>query len=135
MTAFSLSSAGARKVFLALFFSDAWRVRRVPTEAGSDDRRDQWLSMARAFVPLVQVAPGHWRCEVPLAPGRHEYLFLVDGEWMLDPEADELCSDGDGAQNCVRIIERISPPAMVASTPPVEITRQKNQPAPRRVAA
>lgn len=135
MTAFSLSSAGARKVFLALFLSEGWRVQTLPAETDCNDRRDRWLSMVRAFVPLVQVTPGHWHCKVPLAPGRHEYLFLVDGEWVFDPDARELCRDGDVEQNCVRIVERVAPPAMVASNPRVEVTPQKNRPAPRRVAA
>lgn len=135
LTSFRFSSTDARKVSLALFFSEARRVQGLPMNAFSDDRLDKHPSMVRALVPLVQVMPGHWRCETLLAPGRHEYLFLVDGEWMLDPAADELCSDGDGAHNCVRIVECVVMPERVASNPRFEITRQRNRPASRRVAA
>jgi 1,4-alpha-glucan branching enzyme len=31
---------------------------------------------------------GHWSITVPLAPGRYEYKFLVDGRtWWNDPAA------------------------------------------------
>ncbi len=110
-----LSSAGAKKVFLALFFRDGWQVQEMSVESRRDDRRDKWLSMVRAFVPLVRETSGHWQCEVPLPLGRHEYLFVVDGEWVVDPDARELCRDGDREHNCVRTVERVSakirPPA------------------------
>lgn len=42
-----------------------------------------------AATPLrAEAAAGVWVVEVPLAPGRHEYAFLVDGErWLADPSA------------------------------------------------
>ena len=39
-----------------------------------------------APVPLDQTANGAWTTSIPLANGRHEYAFLVDGErWVADP--------------------------------------------------
>lgn len=35
---------------------------------------------------LMQKQPdGRWTMTLPLAPGRYEYKFVVDGEWVIDP--------------------------------------------------
>jgi len=47
-------------------------------------------------------ATGHWRATVRLPPGRHEYLFLVDGrKWVVDPGALARRPDGFGRENAV----------------------------------
>jgi hypothetical protein len=47
-------------------------------------------------------ASGHWTATVELPEGRHEYIFLVDGErWMADPKAATLRPDGFGHVNSV----------------------------------
>jgi hypothetical protein len=47
-------------------------------------------------------ATGHWMVTIPLPEGRHEYLFLVDGErWITDPKAEVCCPDGFGRTNAV----------------------------------
>ncbi len=47
-------------------------------------------------------ATGYWRAEMVLPPGRHEYLFLVDGrEWVTDPQALLYRPDGFGHDNAV----------------------------------
>ncbi len=47
-------------------------------------------------------ASGHWTAEVALPPGRHEYIFLVDGErWLADPKAATHRPDGFGRVNTV----------------------------------
>ena len=47
-------------------------------------------------------ATGRWTVTVPLPEGRHEYLFLVDGqEWITDPQATFYRPDGFGHQNAV----------------------------------
>ena len=47
-------------------------------------------------------ASGHWTATVELPEGRHEYIFLVDGErWMADPNAATLRPDGFGNENAV----------------------------------
>jgi hypothetical protein len=51
----------------------------------------------------LQPAPsgGVWTVEVPLAPGRHEYAFVVDGvRWLADPTAPSATADF-GAPNSV----------------------------------
>jgi hypothetical protein len=47
-------------------------------------------------------ATGHWAVTIPLSEGRHEYLFLVDGErWITDPKAAIHRPDGFGRSNAV----------------------------------
>ncbi|MCF7816307.1 MAG: isoamylase early set domain-containing protein [Kiritimatiellales bacterium] len=47
-------------------------------------------------------ASGHWTADVMLPEGRHEYVFLVDGErWVADPKAATHRPDGFGRVNTV----------------------------------
>jgi hypothetical protein len=48
---------------------------------------------------LHQMAPGIWSILVPLEPGVHDYVFVVDGEeWVVDPAAPAV-DDGFGGVN------------------------------------
>jgi Glycogen recognition site of AMP-activated protein kinase len=42
---------------------------------------------------------GVFAATVALPPGLHEYMFVVDGEWVPDPAASERRPDGFGRQN------------------------------------
>jgi hypothetical protein len=42
-----------------------------------------------------------WILEVPLAPGRHTYAFVVDGDVLRDPTAPSLVDDDFGVRNSV----------------------------------
>ena len=44
---------------------------------------------------------GHWWKETALAPGTHEYCFVVDGQWMPDPLAKESVPNPFGGRNSV----------------------------------
>lgn len=44
---------------------------------------------------------GVWTVTVPMRPGRYQYKFVVDGEWITDPDASAYTSDGFGSQNAV----------------------------------
>lgn len=45
---------------------------------------------------------GVWTGRVPVEPGVHTYMFLIDGtEWATDPRADRYQDDGFGNQNAV----------------------------------
>jgi 1,4-alpha-glucan branching enzyme len=45
---------------------------------------------------------GTWTGRVPLEPGVHAYMFLVDGtEWMTDPDAQRYAEDGFGNRNAI----------------------------------
>lgn len=102
--AFSLSSPGARSVSVALFF-DRWTTELPAAEPGSDCESPYGdYQMVRQLVRLNQVKPGLWHAETPLPPGWHEYLFLVDGAWVMDPEATNICPNDAGGFSAVRIV-------------------------------
>lgn len=45
---------------------------------------------------------GIWTARVPLQPGVHAYMFLVDeSTWMTDPRAQRYAEDGFGNQNAI----------------------------------
>ncbi len=53
--------------------------------------------------PMVRDGSGRtWSARVPLAPGRHEYAFVVDGQrWVVDPLAPQVPDAGFGPTNAV----------------------------------
>jgi hypothetical protein len=45
---------------------------------------------------------GTWTGRVPLPPGVHAYMFLVDGStWKTDPQAQRYAEDGFGNRNAI----------------------------------
>ncbi len=56
-------------------------------------------------IPLKKQKNGVWKASIPIEPGQHEYRFLVDGQWMDDPECPEHAPNPFGSQNCVRIVQ------------------------------
>jgi hypothetical protein len=47
-----------------------------------------------------------WICRVDLEPGEHAYKFIVDGNWLLDPENPNTKDDDYGVKNSVIIVNR-----------------------------
>jgi len=77
---FLLEAPGAQSVAVSGDF-DAW--------AGSHELEDA-------------DGDGVWTGRVPLEPGVHAYMFLVDGaDWMTDPEAQRYAEDGFGNRNAI----------------------------------
>ena len=66
---FSLEAPGAREVILAGDFTD-------------------WQAHARKMRRVGR--GGAFAARVPLAPGRYEYKFIVDGQWLHDPRAESV---------------------------------------------
>ncbi len=62
---FCMSAPGASKVYVAGEFNN-WRL-----DSGASLQRDE---------------EGIWRRRVPLPPGRYQYKYYVDGQWVVDPE-------------------------------------------------
>jgi hypothetical protein len=84
---FRLEAGGARQVALAGTFT-GWQ----PT------------------LELRETEPGVWTALVPLEPGVHDYVFVVDGtRWMPDPNAPQQVDDSFGGTN-----SRLSLPALGA---------------------
>ena len=44
---------------------------------------------------------GLWKTTLALPPGRHEYKFVVDGQWIPDPNAQQQAFNGHGTLNSV----------------------------------
>jgi len=51
--------------------------------------------------PLHSSGAGNWWKETALAPGTYEYCFVVDGQWMPDPHANETVANPFGGSNSV----------------------------------
>lgn len=49
--------------------------------------------------PLKNDGKGNWAIVRLLDPGSYEYKFVVDGNWLTDPENPETKSDGYGGMN------------------------------------
>ena len=70
----------------------------------------QSVSVAGSFngwkpesTPLRRLGNGRWVGDLTVKPGRHEYLFVVDGQWLPDPNAKETVQNPYGGQNSVFI--------------------------------
>jgi 1,4-alpha-glucan branching enzyme len=48
---------------------------------------NQWNSEAN---PMTRQPDGAWMASVPVSHGHHRYVFLVDGQPMLDPRAQGI---------------------------------------------
>jgi len=77
---FTLVARGAKKVAIAGDFN-GWDPDRGPL--------------------LPQDGGGTFAGTVPLPAGTHEYMFVVDGQWVTDPAASERRPDGFGRTNAV----------------------------------
>jgi hypothetical protein len=51
--------------------------------------------------PLRRGENGWWEAAFPLAPGKYEYAYVVDGVWTTPPEAKITVDDGFGGRNGV----------------------------------
>jgi len=51
--------------------------------------------------PLVLKGNGRWVGDLTVKPGRHEYLFVVDGQWLPDPNAKESVQNPFGGRNSI----------------------------------
>jgi len=47
---------------------------------------------------------GLWETSLALPPGRHEYKFVVDGQWLPDPNAHESVFNAHGTLNSVLVV-------------------------------
>lgn len=74
-------------------------------------------------LPLTETSPGQFERYVPLPPGRHEYKFVIDGEWILDPENPDKNADGSNSiAEGPRLSPGSQPSVFVESETPGEIS-------------
>lgn len=55
-------------------------------------------------VALDRDGEGIWFVDLELAPGRHEYRLIVDGEWVDVPGATETVDNPFGSRNAVLVV-------------------------------
>jgi hypothetical protein len=51
--------------------------------------------------PLKPLGNGRWIGDLSVKPGKYEYLFVVDGNWIPDPNATESVPNPFGGLNSV----------------------------------
>jgi hypothetical protein len=52
--------------------------------------------------PLQRMDKGVWAITIPLAPGRYQYTFVIDGtSWVADPGAPRTLEDDFGRPNSI----------------------------------
>ena len=51
--------------------------------------------------PMKRRRDGQWETVLELKPGRYQYKFVVDGEWLHDPVARESITNPHGSLNSV----------------------------------
>jgi len=51
--------------------------------------------------PMKQHSPGRWEATIDLPPGRYQYKFIMDGQWIPDPLARENVRNPHGTLNSV----------------------------------
>jgi len=51
--------------------------------------------------PLSRQDDGLWSTRLALAPGRYQYKFVVDGQWLTDPNAQENIHNEYGTLNSI----------------------------------
>ncbi len=78
---FLLERASAKKATVAGTFNN-WDSSRTPMHKGASG----------------------WKATLWLPPGRYEYKFVVDGEWVCDPNAAQSAPNGFGTQNSVLVV-------------------------------
>jgi 1,4-alpha-glucan branching enzyme len=54
---------------------------------------------------MVRERSGTWTIVVPLPPGEHLFMFVVnDAEWITPPVADDYAEDGFGKSNGIVVV-------------------------------
>lgn len=51
--------------------------------------------------PMKNNGKGKWKKQLQLSEGTFEYKFLVDNQWVTDPENIQTCPNCFGSQNSV----------------------------------
>jgi chromosome partitioning protein len=55
--------------------------------------------------PMQSAAPGSWKTSLPLSRGRYRYRFIVDGQWVTDPNNTYVEANQFGELNSVVEVE------------------------------
>lgn len=66
---------------------------------------------------LTSDGKGTWSVVVPLDAGSHQYKFVVDGNWITDPENGSTESDGYGGMNSLVVVDAQGQVTAAAAAP------------------
>jgi len=55
-------------------------------------------------VAMKKQPNGLWKASVDLKSGKHEYKFVVDGQWWNDPNNSNTVGNSMGSLNSVKIV-------------------------------
>ena len=83
-TEFRLAAAPGSKVFVAGTFNN-WDPEKNPMKDNPES--------------------GHYKTVIAVAPRKHEYKFIVDGEWRVDPNCSDWVTNGHGSLNSVICVQ------------------------------
>jgi anti-sigma factor RsiW len=119
----NMATAFAAAVLFALVFTQVVRTRNAPVETVALSRQEQTVTVTmNLHAPeahqvavagtfnkwkadahmLTKQENGVWTVSIPLKPGEHSYMFVVDGKaWVTDPNAETYRDDGFGNKNAV----------------------------------
>jgi hypothetical protein len=53
---------------------------------------------------MIRLTDGKWAKELALPPGRYQYRFVVDGQWVDDSAATELIPNLFGTANAALVV-------------------------------
>lgn len=84
-------TAGAKPTEFKLYAPGAKRV----TVAGTFNKWDSKKLLAK------KDNKGNWVAKVALKPGKYEYKFVVDENWVTDPRCTTCVANALGSHNCV----------------------------------
>lgn len=48
---------------------------------------------------LFERVGNQWTCRISLPPGKYQYKFIVDGNWLIDPSNPAVVRDQRGIEN------------------------------------
>ena len=75
---------------------------------------------------------GHWWKETSLAPGTYEYCFVVDGNWIPDPQSRETVANPFGGRNSVLTVADSPAAAHLADAENLPL-KNANQPKTKKI--
>ncbi len=53
-------------------------------------------------IALRRKKDGSWQKEINLKPGKYQYKFIVDGQWLTDPLNETTAPNQYGSENSVK---------------------------------
>ena len=63
-----------------------------------------FLNWDKEGLKMKKTNKGLWKIGVSLCSGRYEYKFIVDDEWRIDPQNNEIAETSLGSINSIKEI-------------------------------